>query len=86
MKWVIVVVRHFELESFQDWTRVHDVLGFKNIWFQKNPSDPKKSILGSGFKNMRFRSADSLVSYGGKADSFKKVCGFKSIRIRVDGA
>ena len=35
---------------------------------------------------MRFRGKDSLVSYGREPDSYKCVCGFKNIRIRLDGA
>ena len=34
---------------------------------------------------MRFRGKDSLVSYGREPDSYKCVCGFKNIRIRLDG-
>ena len=51
-----------------------------------NLSDPEKSILQSDFKNMRFRCEDSLVPYGREPDSYKNVCGFKNVRIRVDGA
>ena len=53
-----------------------------------NPPDPKLSTLESGFNNWRFRFADSPVPSGRKADSYtcKRVCGFKSIGICVDGA
>ena len=44
------------------------------------------TALESGFKMMRFRCPDSLVSCGPKVHSCKKVCGFENIQIRVDGA
>ena len=37
------------------------------------------TALESGFKTMRFRCPGSLVSCTRKADSCKKVCGFKSV-------
>ena len=54
----------------------------KHIWFQtstrihKTHRFRKKTTLESGFKSMRFRCADWLVSCGQKADSYKKVSGF----------
>ena len=67
----------------QDWTRVFDVVDFKNISgfrrpheFTKPIGSEKKNTLESGFKSMRFRCADWLVSCGQKADSYKKVSGF----------
>ena len=51
-----------------------------------NLSDPEKSILERDFRNLRFRCADSLVSYGREPDSYENVRGFKNVRIRVDGA
>ena len=77
---------------FLVWTQVYDVLEFENVRFQsstrihKSVRIKKKSTQESGFKKMRFQRADSLVSCGRKADSYKKKCGFKNIRIRVDGA
>ena len=68
------------------------VSGFENIRFRSstqsaNSADYKKekSTL-RGFKKMRFRRADSLVSCRRKTDSHINICGFKNIRIRVDGA
>ena len=59
-----------------------DVPSLWRSWCQApNPSDPKFT-LESGFKNMCFRCADSLVSCGRKAYSYKKGCGLKSIGIR----
>ena len=54
----------------------------KHIWFQTSTRIHqthrfrKKTTLESGFKSMRFRCADWLVSFGQKADSYKKVSGF----------
>ena len=54
----------------------------KHIWFQTSTRIHqthrfrKKTTLESGFKSMRFRCADWLVSWGQKADSYKKVSGF----------
>ena len=44
------------------------------------------TTLESGFKTMWFPCPDSLVSCEQRADSSKKVCGFKNIWIRVDVA
>ena len=68
------------------------MVDFKNIQFQsfkrihQTCQIQKISILESDFKNIRFRCEDSLVSCGREPDSYKYVCGFKNIRIRVDGA
>ena len=53
------------------------------VWFY--PDLCLKPLLESGFKTMQFQCPDSLVSCR-KADSCKKVCGFKNIRIRVGAA
>ena len=61
-----IVVRHFQLESFhlKDWTGVYDVMNSKVSDFS-HPRKfikrvrSKKSTLDSGFKNRRFRCADS---------------------------
>ena len=69
-----------------------DVVDIKNVRFQSSTRIhqtcriKKKSILETCLKNIRFRCADSLVSCGQKAGSYKKVCSFKSIRTGVDGA
>ena len=49
-------------------------------------SDSKISTLESGFKSFQIRRSDSADAYGQKAYPKRKVCGFKSIRIRVNGA
>ena len=57
----------------------------KTVGLKKKPHT-RTHTLDGGFKKMRFRSADSLVSCGQKADSSeKKGCGFKNTRMRVDG-
>ena len=43
----------------------------------------KPLCIESGFKKIRPRCRDSLVSCGRKTDSCKKVCDFKNTRIRV---
>ena len=61
----------------------------KSVAFQKYPDTcgrSLKSLWRAISKNMWFRCPDSLVSCGQKTDSYKKICGFKSIRIRVDVA
>ena len=59
-----------------DYTRVYDVGDIKNSQFQSstrnNPPDPKKSTPESGFK-----TCGSLVSWGWKADSYKKSTRFQ---------
>ena len=66
-------------------------------YFGHTHTNPDKSLSGflwtkpltaleSGFKMMRFRCPDSLVSCGPKVHSCKKVCGFENIQIRVEGA
>ena len=66
-------------------------------YFGDTHTNPNKSLSGllwtkpltaleSGFKMMRFRCPDSLVSCGPKVRSCKKVCGFENIQIRVEGA
>ena len=66
-------------------------------YFGHTHTNPNKSLSGflwtkpltaleSGFKMMRFRCPDSLVSCGPKVRSCKKVCGFENIQIRVKGA
>ena len=55
--------------NLKDWTGVYDVVDFKNVRFQSSTRVHqtrriKKSILEICFKNMRFRCADSHISYG----------------------
>ena len=56
-------------------------------WFRTinspKASDKKKIHSEEQFKNMWLLRADSLGSCGRKAFSYKNVCGFKIIRIRV---
>ena len=46
----------FNLKVFIDWTRVYDEVDVSVVHTNSpNPSDPKKSTLQMGFKNMRFQ-------------------------------
>ena len=62
------------------------VSGFDRPHVSEKVSDSKVSTLESGFKSFRIRRSDSPDACGRKAYPERKVCGFKSIRIRVDGA
>ena len=45
----------FNLKVFIDWTRVYDEVDVSVVHTNsQNPSDPKKSTVESGFKNMGF--------------------------------
>lgn len=45
----------FNLKVFIDWTRVYDEVDVSVVHTNsRNPSDPKKSTVESGFKNMGF--------------------------------
>ena len=51
----------FNLKVFIDWTRVYDTADVSVVHTNSpNPSDPKKSTLESGFKNMRFQKQSDL--------------------------
>ena len=65
----------FKNFRFQSFTQIHQTCQIQKI-----------CILESDLKNMRFRCEDSLVSYGREPDSYENVCGFKNVRILVDGA
>ena len=62
------------------------VSGFDRPHVSKKVSDSKVSTLESGFKSFRIRRSDSSDACGRKAYPERKVCGFKSVRIRVNGA
>ena len=71
------------------------ISGFARPHGSKLFADSKISTLESGFKNIHSREriqkvadshANSPDTCGRKANPERKSCGFKNIRIRVDGA
>ena len=68
--------------------RPHETRHFWNriFFYPDSCGRARLTALESGFKTMRFRWADSLVSCERKVDSCFKVCGSKNIRIRVNVA
>ena len=49
------------------------------------PHHSKLSTQETGFKKLRICMSDSMDTCGRKANPQRKKCGFKNIRIRVDG-
>ena len=66
--------------------RPHETRHFWNriFFYPDSCGRARLTALESGFKTMRFRWADSLVSCERKVDSCFKVCGSENIRIRVN--
>ena len=62
------------------------VSGFDRPHVSEKRSDSKVSTLECGFKSFQIRKSDSPDACGRKAYLERKVYGFKSIWIRVDGA
>ena len=62
------------------------VSGFDRPHVSEEISESKVSTLESEFKSFRIRRSDSLDVCGRRAYLKRKVYGFESIRIRVDGA